>query len=141
MKIIVLLHGIATIAASLLMLASFVLGILAGVQRWRLKRKDIRVLSGNLPPMVKMESGYLLLLRWGFIFLTAGLVTGMGLLLMVDRTLLLTFHIFSALVAWLIYIYVLVSSRFSHWMGRRMVGLSLIGFFILITIFIQVHVR
>ena len=138
MQIILFLHQVVTLSTALIMVAAFVFGVLTVIRHLRLKQKDVAILSGT--SMAQRTKQHQRLLKWGFGFLTAGLLTGLVLMFEAKGSLALTVHIFMAVGAWGLYGFFLRKQSLP-WQGMRLIALSLLGCFVLTIIFLQHHVR
>ena len=138
MQIIFFLHQIVTLSTALIMAVAFVFGVLTVIRHFQLKQKNVAILSGF--SMVQMADRHQMLLKWGFAFLTVGLLTGLILLFQANGSLALTAHIFMAVGAWGLYGFFLRKQSLP-WKGMRLIALSLLGCFVLTIIFLQHHVH
>jgi len=120
-------------------LQTFCLGIMYLTQERQLKRKNPREIYRRLPSLQVLDKVGYYLLRFGFIFLTLGIVSGSiwakdawGAFWSWDPKEVWT------LITWLIYATVLHARAISGWRGRKAAYLSIAGFISLLFTFFGV---
>ncbi len=122
------------IILSLLAYCALIIASLYAVQTqyisYRLKRKSALSLSANLPPLMQVERHQFQLLMIGTILLSLALVTGFIYLDdMFSRS--VAHKTVLSLMAWGIYVALVLGHRFYGWRGKSSVISTLIGAFLL----------
>jgi ABC-type uncharacterized transport system permease subunit len=96
----------------------------------KLKNKDLSVVSGHFPPLMQVEKQLFQLLGIGTILLTAALLTGFIYLdNMFSKT--IAHKTILSIIAWLIYVTLVVGHRLQGWRGRTAVATTIVGAIVL----------
>lgn len=120
-------HIVCAGVAMLFISGSFLLGIAFFLQERGLKLKKWNLLSLGLPPLLLNEIIARFWLRFGFVFLTIVLMTGVILLRNFSFSFKPVFHVFLALISWTFYAFAL-NRRWTWFGGRKILLLSFFGF-------------
>ncbi|MCF6334226.1 MAG: cytochrome c biogenesis protein [Spirochaetales bacterium] len=130
------IHTITTIFGYTFFVYSFVLGIMHLYLLGRFKRKKFDNLFFELPPLMVLEKLNIIALIAGFILLSVGLVTGISLAYIVWKTVPFSDpKIYLSLILWVIYLLSLLTIVIFKLKGRMMSYCSIIGFILILVIF------
>lgn len=117
---------LALIAFSLFTIAAIQAGVLA-IQTYSLQNHRPGGLIRALPPLSLMDTLLFHIIGWGFVFLTAALVTGLFVLEDIFAQHLLQKVVF-AVIAWLMFAVLLFGRFMFGWRGRKAAHWTLAGF-------------
>ncbi|MFM2478951.1 inner membrane protein YpjD [Celerinatantimonas sp. MCCC 1A17872] len=127
----VMVHiGFALVAFTVMMIAAL-FALQLGYLDYSLKRHRPHALKLSMPPLIKIENQLVALIQIGMVLLTISLITGFVFLS----------HIFDnnqvhkailAVIAWFVYLLLLLGHRYWGWRGRTIGVLTLLGAILLI---------
>lgn len=124
-----------------MMLGAFVTGLIYLTQERQLRTKRVTRLFWILPSLLRSEQDTFRWLTIGFSLLTATVLTG-GLLILqhslIDIETIV--HAGMAIFAWAIYAFILISRRKIEWDAPKVILLSVLGFIIIFTLFLEAHI-
>ena len=130
------LHTTTTIIGYTFFVYSFILGIMHLYLLGRFKRKKFDDLFFELPPLKILEKLNIIALLSGFILLSIGLGTGSRLAYLIWNTIPFSDpKIFLSIVLWIVYLLSLLTIRIFQLKGKMMSYCSIIGFILIIIIF------
>ncbi len=130
------LHTITTIIGYTFFFYSFILGVMHLYLLGRFKRKKFDDLFFELPPLEILEKLNIISLLAGFVMLSFGLLTGSRLAYLIWETIPFSDpKIYLSIVLWFIYFFSLLAIRLFKLKGRMMSYCSIIGFILIIVIF------
>jgi ABC-type uncharacterized transport system permease subunit len=133
-------HIILSVATVLVLTLAGLLALLLALQERLLRSGNLGLWAQKLPPLQTMETGLFLVTRWGFFLLTALLCASLycyhSLLwrypILLPKTLM-------AVVAWMIFLVLLLGRRWWGWRGIRAINATLLGVTLLIMISLASH--
>ena len=129
-------HTITTIGGYTFFVYSFILGLMHLYLLGRFKRKKFDDLFFELPPLKILERLNIIALFAGFILLSIGLTTGTRLAYLIWGTVPFTDpKIFLSIVLWIVYLLSLLTIGIFKLKGRMLSYCSIIGFILIIIIF------
>lgn len=122
------------ITLSLLAYCTLIIATLYAIQfqyiSKKLKSKDLSVVGGNFPPLMQVEKQQFQLLMAGTLMLSAALLSGFVYLDdMFDKT--IAHKTVLSLIAWAIYVTLVLGHHYRGWRGRNAVVSTIIGAFLL----------
>ena len=139
MNWIIPIHIVASAVAVVLMLGSFFIGTVYLVQERQLKTKKMGRFFWSLPSLLTSEQGSFRWLQFGFGILTLTILSGVILVYQFESVFnfFSVGHIILSVGVWFLYLVILARRRKSGWHGRRIILLSILGFIIILLVYLN----
>jgi ABC-type uncharacterized transport system permease subunit len=133
-------HIILSLTTVLVLTIAGLLALLLALQERFLRNGNLGIWAQKLPPLQTMESCLFLVTRWGFFLLTALLCFSFYCYhSLLWRYPILLPKILMALIAWVIFLALLLGRRWWGWRGARAINAILLGVVLLIIVSLASH--
>lgn len=126
-----LIHGLLSLIAFILLALAALQAIRIAIQEYRLHTKKNLTLEGNIPPLQTLEKTLFQILMWGFILLTLSLSSGF-IYLNSQPTHPFTHKTIFAIAAWVLFALLLIGHHRYGWRGKTAAQWTLVGFVFLV---------
>ncbi|MAG13348.1 MAG: hypothetical protein CMN78_02000 [Spirochaetales bacterium] len=131
------IHTISSVSGYAFFIYSMILGILYLHLFSELKRKKFDIAFDRLPPLEVLDRLNSICVLIGFVLLSIGIAGGTYMAIVIWRTFpLFDPKIFLSVVLWIIFLASIILRYVVKWSGRKMSYISLVGFFLIVLIFL-----